>query len=83
MVMSTITFDTHAFVKRLTSSGLSEQQAEAIAEAQKDSLSQALTTTFATKSDIQRIEADVMLLKWMTGTTLALCVTILARLFFK
>ena len=59
--MSTITFDTHAFVKRLTASGLSEQQAEAIAEAQKESLGQALDTTLATKSDIQRIEADVML----------------------
>ena len=81
--MSTITFDTHAFVKRLTASGLSEQQAEAIAEAQKESLGQALDTTLATKSDIQRIEADVMLLKWMTGTALALNVAVLVRLFLK
>jgi len=81
--MATITFDTHDFIKRLTSSGLTEQQAEAIADAQKESLSQALNTTLATKYDIQKIEADVMLLKWMAGTTLALCVTILARLFFK
>ena len=81
--MDTITFDTHAFVKRLTTAGMSELQAEAIADAQKASLAQALNTTLATKADIQKVEADIMLLKWMCGTTLALCVAILARLFLK
>lgn len=34
--MATITFDTHAFIKKLTESGLTEQQAEAITELQKE-----------------------------------------------
>ena len=40
--MSTITFDTHAFIKKLTESGLTEQQAEAITELQKETVKSTL-----------------------------------------
>jgi DNA gyrase/topoisomerase IV subunit A len=36
--MATITFDTHVFIKKLTESGLTEQQAEAITELQKETI---------------------------------------------
>jgi hypothetical protein len=54
--MSTVTFDTFKFVERLEKAGMPREQAAAIAEAQKDSLSEALDTTLATKSDIVRLE---------------------------
>ena len=54
--MTTITFDTHAFVKKLKDAGFSETQAEAVSEAQRDSLSQALDNQLATKADIIRLE---------------------------
>ncbi|SBT04217.1 conserved hypothetical protein [Candidatus Accumulibacter aalborgensis] len=54
--MSTTTFDTFKFVERLEKAGLSREQAAAIAEAQKDSLSEALDSTLATKADMVRLE---------------------------
>ena len=54
--MSTTTFDTFKFVDRLEKAGLSRDQAAAIAEAQKESLAEALDTTLATKADIVRLE---------------------------
>jgi hypothetical protein len=54
--MSTTTFDTFKFVERLEKAGLTREQAAAIAEAQKDSLAEALDSTLATKADIVRLE---------------------------
>ena len=79
--MNTLVLDTHAAIKRLTASGISEPQAEAIvasiSEARDNDL-QAL----ATKSDLRdfelRVDArfektngEINLLKWMQGFTLA------------
>jgi len=91
--MSTITFDTHLFVKRLTTSGMPENQAEAIAEAQKESLSQAMDSSLATKSDLTSatskindklviLEKEVLVLKWMTGLILAGIVSLIMKAFF-
>ena len=49
--MATVTFDTHEFVKKLKSAGFSVSQAEAVTEAQRDSLAQALDSQLATKAD--------------------------------
>ena len=57
--MATVTFDTLKFVKRLKESGFNDAQAEAISEAQKDSLTDILDTTVSTKSDILRLERDI------------------------
>ena len=54
--MSTITFDTLKFAERLEKAGLTREQASAIAEAQKDSLAEALDSTLATKADFVRLE---------------------------
>lgn len=54
--MATITFDTHEFIKKLKSAGFSDEQAEALADAQKASFAQALDSALATKSDVTRIE---------------------------
>ena len=67
IAMPAITFDTLAYANRLKSAGIPEQHANAMAEAQKDSLSEAMDTTLATKGDIARLEAQLLVIKWMAG----------------
>ena len=50
-----IAFDTHQFVKNLTESGFTEQQAEALAKEQV----QLLNSNLATKVDILTINAEI------------------------
>ena len=54
-MMEAIAFDTHRFVKHLTESGFTEQQAEALAKEQV----QLLNSNLATKVDILAIKADI------------------------
>ncbi|MFH0342982.1 MAG: DUF1640 domain-containing protein [Chromatiales bacterium] len=87
--MSTITFDTHEYIKRLRAAGFSEDQAEALSSAQKESLAQALLITLATKEDIMRLErrmdgvdAQLMLIKWMMGIILGGIIALILKAFF-
>jgi len=77
-----IAFDTHRFVKRLTQTGFTEAQAEALADEQVA----LLNTNLATKRDLlglrgdlelrlAKIKADMLVLKWMVG--LAIVVQVL------
>ena len=64
--MSTITFDTHKFIRKLKESGIAEAQAEAIAEAFRDAQGEA---NLATKQDLEvavkTLEAN--LVRWIVG----------------
>ena len=74
-----IAFDTHRFVKRLTGSGFTEEQAETLAE-EHVSL---LNANLVTKVDMARIEAEIHkvtvrleavkadLPKWLFGAMIA------------
>ena len=70
-----IAFDTHRFVKNLTASGFTEQQAEVLANEQVNLLNSNLATKVdiaALKVDITALKADIAaskveLLKWMIG----------------
>ena len=82
-----IAFDTHRFVKRLTASGFTEQQAEALASEQVN----LLNSNLATKADIESLRQETKasieslrqetkasiesvkadLLKWMFGALIA------------
>ena len=57
--MSITTFDTFKFVDRLEKAGMPREQAAAFAQAQQDSLSEALESTLATKADILKIERRI------------------------
>ena len=88
--MSAVTFDTLKFVKTLENAGFNAQQAEAIAQAQQNAISESAELILARKddvtsipSDIQKVDAEIRLLKWMTGTTFAAVMTILIRLFLS
>ena len=84
--MSAITFDTLKFANRLKSAGLTDEQAQAFAEAQKDVFAEALETSLATKLDIMRLEAkldhEASLLKWMLGVLLAVALANFVKQFF-
>lgn len=83
--MATITFDTLKFSKRLEEAGAAPELAEAIAEAQKESLSEVLETQLATKIDIEHVKYEIKLTRWMVGLSLALSlgiISLLVRLFF-
>ncbi len=76
---ATITFDTHAYIKKLKDAGFNEKQAEALSDAQKESFNEILDTTLATKSDILRLEREIAsvkveiassrseIIKWVAG----------------
>lgn len=84
--MSAITFDTLKFANRLKSAGLTDEQAQVFAEAQKEVFAEALDTSLATKLDIMRFEAKIdheaSLLRWMIGVLLAVALANFAKQFF-
>jgi len=60
--MSTITFDTHKFVRRLVDEGASEKQAQAHVEALQEALvshAQASAAQLATKEDVAILRAEM------------------------
>ncbi len=88
--MATLSFDTHRFVRRLRDAGMPEVQAEALAEAQRDALAQAVDAQLATKSGLSRIELKLVehdgglkLIKWMLVMLLAGVLALVLKAFFS
>jgi hypothetical protein len=80
--MAAITFDTLKFVEKLESAGVNREQAKAEAEALVTALSEAMDSQLATKSDIHRLERELVVVKWMVGAILGLAVANFAKQFF-
>lgn len=94
--MAHVTFDTLKFVEKLKSSGMPEQQAKALVEAQQDLISDSAENLLATKADINAVKSDisnvrlelsdvksdVKLMKWMIGFVLATNVALLFKVLF-
>ncbi len=80
--MTITTFDTLKFARRLKNAGVSEQQAEAEAEAIKEAFAEALDTQVATKGDIARLETKITLTQWMIGLVIAVEVLPLLKTLF-
>jgi len=78
--MTTTTFDTLAYSKKLRDAGFSEQQAEAQAVALASVLKE-VSGDLATKQDLDRlsdkVEGRFNLLQWMLGFNLAISVALL------
>jgi len=72
--MATITFDTHKFIRRLRESGISEQQAEAIADAFREAH---LEAEVATKNDLRELEYRLVI---KLGTMIVVAVGVVATL---
>lgn len=80
--MTAITFDTLKFVEKLKAAGVPEGQAKAEAEALVTALSEAMDSQLATKSDINRLERELLVVKWMVGLVLGGVVALVMRAFF-
>ena len=80
--MATITFDTLKFVEKLRAAGVSEAQAKAEAEALVTAFSEAMDSQLASKSDINRLERELLVLKWMVGLVLGGVLTLIMKAFF-
>jgi hypothetical protein len=81
--MTTVTFDTHKFIKKLEAAGLPEAQAEAISEAITNASESADAVT---KKDLQielaPIRTDLTLVKWMLGIIVAGVAALVIKSFF-
>jgi len=80
--MATITFDTKKFVEKLKSGGVPDDQAKAEAEALVVAFSEAMDSQLAKKSDINRLESEVLAIKWMVGLVLGGILTLIIKAFF-
>ena len=91
--MSSITFDTLAYSKRLREAGFTEQQAEAQTQAQQQVVQDILSTQLATKDDLNGLEVrikddisnlkiQITVLKWMMGVMLAGVISLVLKAFF-
>ena len=79
--MATITFDTLKFVEKLKA-GVNESHAKAEAEALVPAFSEAMDSQLATKTDINRLEKELIVLKWMVGLVLGGILTLVLKTFF-
>ncbi len=80
--MATITFDTLKFVEKLKAGGVPESQAKAEAEALVTAFSEAMDSQLATKSDINRVERELLVLKWMVGLVIGGISALILKAFF-
>ena len=81
--MSSVTFDTLKFVKKLEASGINPQQAEAIAEACRDaSNDQELVTKKDLQIELAPMKADLQMNKWMNGIMLGGIIALILKAFF-
>ena len=72
--MPTISFDTRKFIRRLRDAGISEEQAEAIAEAFREARIEA---EIATKTDLRELEYHLII---KLGTMIVVAIGVVATL---
>ncbi len=81
--MSSITLDTHKFVRKLQEAGFDEKQAEGLTEAMRAAIE---ASELVTKKDLQielaPIKADLNPIKWMMGALIAIAVANFSKQFF-
>ena len=80
--MATITFDTLKFVEKLRAGGVPEEQAKAEAEALVIAFSEALDSQLATKTDVNLLARELIVIKWMVGLVLVVTLALILKAFF-
>ena len=80
--MATITFDTLKFVEKLRAGGVPEEQAKAEAEALVTAFSEALDSQLATKTDVNRLARELIVIKWIVGLVLGGTLVLILKAFF-
>jgi hypothetical protein len=77
-VVATITFDTLKFVEKPRAVGVPEEQAKAGAEA----LAEAMDSQLATKTVVNRLARELILIKWIIGLVLGGTLALILKTFF-
>jgi len=81
--MTTITFDTHKYVRKLQEAGFDEKQAEGLTEAMLAAIDESqLVTRKDLQIELASIKSDLLLVKWMMGALMALAIANFAKQFF-
>ena len=80
--MTTITFDTLKFARRLKNAGVPDSHAEVEAEAIKEAFSEALDSQLATKQDIHELSVKIKLVQWMIALVIAVEIVPLLKTLF-
>jgi uncharacterized membrane protein len=79
--MATITFDTLRYVDKLKSAGSDDALARAQAEALSIAINEAMDTQLAKRSDIDRLERELLVIKWMAGFLVAGMTSLIMKAF--
>jgi hypothetical protein len=79
--MATITFDKQELVRELKTSGIPQEQAEAVVRTIVKSHGE-LVTKADMQIELAPIKADLLIVKWMMGVLIALAVAKFAKQFF-
>jgi hypothetical protein len=79
--MATITFDTLRYVDKLKSAGSDDTLARAQAEALSTAINEAMDTQLAKRSDIDWLERELLVIKWMTGFLVAGMTSLIMKAF--
>ena len=77
-----ITFDTLKFVETLKAAGVPAEQAKAEAEALVSAFAEAMDSQLATRSDVNRLERELLVIKWMVGLVMGGIVALILKAFF-
>lgn len=81
--MSSITFDTHKFVRKLQEAGFDQKQAEGLTEAMRTAIDESeLVTRKDLQIELAPVKADLNLLKWMMGVLVAIAIANFGKQFF-
>ncbi len=89
--MSSITFDTHKFVRKLQEAGFDEKQAEGLTDAMRAAIEE---SELVTRRDLREMElridtrfeslkGDMLLIKWMMGALIAMAIANFSKQFFS
>ncbi len=81
-LMSSITFDTHKFVRKLQDAGFDQKQAEGLTDAMRAAIEESeLVTRKDLQIELAPVKADLNLLKWMMGALIALAIANFSKQF--
>ena len=81
--MSTVTSDTHKFVRKLQEAGFDQRQAEGLTEAMRSAIDESeLVTRKDLQIELAPVKADLNLLKWMMGALIAIAIANFGKQFF-
>ena len=81
--MSTVTFDTHKFVRKLQEAGFDQRQAEGLTEAMRSAIDESeLVTRKDLQIELAPVKADLNLIKWMMGALIAIAIANFGKQFF-